>query len=226
VRRLRWLLVVPLLPALYLLAALIGAMIPGGHTARLGEPRHPVGFAAGPIHYDILLPLTPALRDRFAFAEASGVPVDHPAAEWLVVGWGAEGFYTTIGTFADVNAAAIWRGITGDDGVLHLDVAGSLPPDAGLEWRLVSDTEREALIAAIEAEFLLDPQNQAVPLVHPGHRDTDAFFRARSAFHLFRTCNVWVGEVLREAGLPFGAWTPTIGAVRLSLWWHTGQERP
>lgn len=35
-----------------------------------------------------------------------------------------------------------------------------------------------------------------------------------------RTCNVWVGERLRRAGLPFGNWTPTPQAVRLSLWWN------
>lgn len=59
-----------------------------------------------------------------------------------------------------------------------------------------------------------------VALPYAGFTDTDAFFPAVGPFNLTRTCNVGVGERLRAAGLPFGAWTPTPQSVRLSLWWN------
>ncbi len=225
-RRLRWLGLLPLLPVLYLAAALIGALVPGSHVPLTGVARQPVGFAAGPIHYDLLLPLTPDLRNRLAFAAAAGVLINHPEAEWLVVGWGGEAFYTTVGTYADLSAQAVWRAVTGDASVLRLDVAGRVTTHPGLDWHLLADGQLAALITRIEDEFLRDSNGRPIPLAHPGQTGTDAFFSAQSRFHLFRTCNVWLGQVLRAAGVPFGAWTPTTRSVRLSLWWNAIPASP
>jgi hypothetical protein len=45
------------------------------------------------------------------------------------------------------------------------------------------------------------------------------FYEANSHFSIFRTCNVWIAEVLRGAGVPMGIWTPTPYSVSLSRWW-------
>jgi hypothetical protein len=45
----------------------------------------------------------------------------------------------------------------------------------------------------------------------------DGFFAAKDRFHLFRTCNVWLSDLLAKAGVPFGRWTPTPFAVRLAF---------
>ena len=37
---------------------------------------------------------------------ATGIALDHPEARWLVLGWGARDFYTTVGTYSDVTARA------------------------------------------------------------------------------------------------------------------------
>ncbi|MEO6298652.1 MAG: DUF2459 domain-containing protein, partial [Paracoccaceae bacterium] len=106
------------LPILYFCAALIGAAIPGPHPQIEGSATTRIALARGPIHYDILLPLTDATRDRFAFAEADGVPVGDPYAKYLIVGWGSTGFYTTTGTYADLTVRKIWNAATGDTATL------------------------------------------------------------------------------------------------------------
>ncbi|KMW58311.1 hypothetical protein AIOL_003283 [Candidatus Rhodobacter oscarellae] len=203
--------------AAYLMAAVLGALVPGPSDEQPDGGAVQVLFLAGPIHYDILLPATAQTREALGFAEPAGVPITHPAVEWVLVGWGAERFYTTTGTYLDVNAGAIWRGVTGDRAVLRLDVLGALPQDHGLSGIVLSSAEYSALVARIAAE-----SDTSAALDHPGFTETDAFFAARGPFHLFRTCNVWVGEVLRASGARFGAWTPTPYSVRLSLWWHQG----
>ena len=62
-----------------------------------------IGLIAGPIHYDLLLPLTPEIRSRFAFANKDGVGVDNPRAGWLFAGWGAREFYRAVGAYSDTD---------------------------------------------------------------------------------------------------------------------------
>lgn len=200
------------LPALYLLASVILPLIPGPGPDLSGPPAHTIGLLQGPIHTDILFPLTPEVRARFGFASAAGVPVDDPQAEWLVFGWGSAAFYTTAGSYADITASAVLTAATGDDAVIRLDVLGPLPPLPNLRFLPLSEPQFQALLAQTTAALASETK-----LDHPGFTPTDAFFPARGHFSLLRTCNVWLGETFRAAGIPFGLWTPANWSVTLSL---------
>lgn len=204
------------LPLIYFAAALIGAMIPGERADLPGGTENLIGLLRGPIHFDFLLPLSPDLRARYGFAEAAGVPVSNPQAEWLVLGWGAQEFYTTAGSFGEITASAVFSGITGDASVIHLDVAGDVSGLEGISYLTLSDPQIAALLATIDDSFQRDQTGQPVALpARFGPRD--AFFAANGKFHLFHTCNAWVGETLRAAGIPFGVWTPTPQSVAYAL---------
>ncbi|MCB1342030.1 MAG: TIGR02117 family protein [Pseudooceanicola sp.] len=209
------------MPTLYLVAALVGAALPSGRAAQ--APDHRIALVAGPIHYDLLLPLDPETRARFGWLARSGIPLDHPDARWLVVGWGARAFYTTAGTYSDVQASAVWRGLTGDSSVMHVSLAGDL--DGIRHQVLPLDREQyQALTSAIIDRFSEGAETRALPV--PGFHDYDRFYPAKDRFDLFRTCNVWIGSVLRSADVRFGRWTPLPVSVRLSAWlWTPGFSR-
>lgn len=78
----------------------------------------------------------------------------------------------------------------------------------------LSREQYTALLAEITASAAAPP----VGLEVQGHRPTSGFVEAVDRFHIARTCNTWVGRVLRASGVPVGAWTPTPYALRLSLW--------
>lgn len=206
------------LPALYFVAAVLGALLPagGGSASASGltdGPTVTVKLARGPIHYDVLLPADPRTKAIFARTASDGVPVGHPGVRWIIVGWGARDFYTTAGTYSDISARAVWRGITGDDSVLRIDVAGDIPEDApDIVTIALTQDQYDALLGGIGRSMTGAPA-----IDHPGLTATDAFYPAKGRFHLFRTCNVWVGEQLREAGLRIGIWTPIPLSVSLTL---------
>ena len=205
--------------ALYLLATLAGAVLPNGAPVPPeGTDVYRVGIVLGPIHADLLIPLSPDVRADFAFAEAAGVPVTDPRAEWLVVGWGAQEFYTTVGRYSDVTARAVWRGVTGDASVMRVEVAGRITDFTGIDLLALTPAQFDRLRAAILDSFARGPDGNPVPLAHPGFSGTDEFFKAKDRFHIFRTCNVWLSDLLALAGVPFGRWTPTPQAVRLAFW--------
>jgi uncharacterized protein (TIGR02117 family) len=206
------------LPVLYLLASVILPLIPGPGPDSSGSLTRGIGLIRGPIHTDILLPLGPETRARFAFAEAAGVPLNHPDAEWLVFGWGSAAFYTTAGTYADITAGAVLTAATGDDAVIRLDAFAALQPADNLRFLDLSEAQYQMLLDQLSATFA-----SPVRLERPGFTGTDAFFPAHGHFSLFRTCNVWLGETFRASGIPFGLWTPANWSVTLSLDHITGQ---
>ncbi|SLN63086.1 hypothetical protein TRL7639_03540 [Falsiruegeria litorea R37] len=115
-------------PVLYGLAATAGALVnlADGQLDREGETE--ILLVSGQIHYDFLLPLTPLTRRQFARLAKYGQPLNHPDAQWLLIGWGAREFYTTTGNYSDVSAKAVMRGIFGDTSVIRTDVLGRLTP--------------------------------------------------------------------------------------------------
>lgn len=202
------------LPVLvFLLAAAVGAILPNGQ-ASVKNADKTIYLVAGPIHYDVLIPITPQTQSNFAFLTDAGTHIDHPKAKWLVVGWGASEFYTQAGRYKDVSARAIWRGITGDDAVLRFDVVGEIALHPNLH--AISVTPKQ--LATLQQEILQDLQSRD-HLVGKGLTATDAFYPAKGRFHLFNTCNVWIGKLLSRAELPFGRWTPLPFSVTVSLKW-------
>ena len=90
----------------------------------------------------------------------------------------------------------------------------------GLHWLTLSATQQAALTNTITTTFAT---TTALPIRPFG--PTDAFYPATGRFHLFHTCNDWIGETLRAAGLGFGIWTPTPQSVTLSArWYHADQS--
>lgn len=208
---------------LYCLAALIGAIIPAGYGRQdagernNGERSHQVQLIAGPIHYDFLIPLDRTTRARFQFLEQVGLPVSHNRAEWLVIGWGARSFYTT-GTYRDVTAAAVSKGIFGDSSVLRVDILGPLPHLPEVPKISFDDREYMAFLEAIAESFDLAENDRPKSLPHPGFTPTDRFLAAKGQFHLFRTCNTWISNMIQASGRRFGIWTPLPYSVTLSQW--------
>lgn len=201
----------------YLIAAVLGAVIPAGQPARAEAEREiSLHLVPGPIHYDMLLPLTPDARQRFAPLGRLGIPVEHPEVAWIIVGWGSEAFYTSVGTYRDVAPSAIWRAVTGDASVLRVDLYGAMEPAPWTREIRLSEAEYAALLTAIRDSLLIEPSGAPRLIQGPAPGHPGWFLAAEARFHVFRTCNTWISEMLRKAGLRFGIWTPVPYAVRLS----------
>jgi len=207
------------------LAAVIGALwaAPASDEPR-AVPTREVLLAHGPIHYDLLIPIDDISGPRFAALETRGLPLSHPDARWLVIGWGARKFYTETPTYRELKPGNVWRGIIGDDAVLRIDVIGPIAPTA--ERRTVTMTEGAYRRLVANVWSALDPGPDGLPqrVDVDGYTATDGFFAAKGRFNILRTCNVWIGDQLRAAGLRFGRWTPLPLSVSLS--WRLYQSEP
>lgn len=211
------------LPAFLALALLLGVLVPRGPAAG-PEPAAGQGsrllVLAGPIHTDLALPLDAATRSRFAPLAAHGVPLDDPAAAWLVVGWGGRSFYLETPTWGHLRPGPVLRSLGWDASVLHVTVAGPLdeshPAVLPVE---VSPEGRARIEDAILATFALQ-RGEPVPVASPGYPWPSRFFEARGGFNLVLGCNTWTAAMLREGGLATGLWTPLPQSLLASLRLH------
>ena len=200
---------------LYLAAAAIGGLLPRGvdnEAATEAGDFVEVGLIYGPIHVDFLLPADAQTRRTMAVFGPAGVPVNDPRVAHFLVGWGAHDFYTTSGSFSQITWGATWRAISGDASVLRADVVGQVSSDVDVPYIRLSQAQYTALLAAIANSA----SGAALPI--DGHTPTDGFVEARGRFHIGRTCNTWISDMLHAAGINAGRWTPTPYSVRLSLW--------
>ena len=69
---------------------------------------------ANPIHTDIALPLDDQVRAAFADLIPSGVPIDMPGVEYLVIGWGGRSFYIETPNWGDIRPLPVLERRIGD----------------------------------------------------------------------------------------------------------------
>ena len=197
-------------PLVFFLCALLGAAVSNGENGG-GNGRHQIHLVSGPIHYDILLPANDHTKEAFAFLKSAGVPIDQNNVHWIMLGWGAKGFYIETKEFSDMRVGTVVRAITGDDAVMRFAAVGPLP-EMKFETLSLNDDEFHLLVDNILASL-----KSRDPIPGAGYTNSDAFFHANGRFNILSTCNVWISNLFAKSGLAFGRWTPIRLSVSLSL---------
>ena len=188
------------LPAAYLLAALVGSLVPVNRGWTEPDRGTTVYLADNGIHTDIIMPVAANGVDWSAV-----LPVD-PRTRWLAFGAGEEHVYLDTPTWWDITPRTIWSALAGGRRVLHVDDVAT-PAYAQREIRLRPEEYRR-LWASIRAEFALDRNGRPQRIAHPGYGCCDAFYRATGKASAVRTCNSWAADRLRLAGIKTSAWPP------------------
>ncbi|MGL3607241.1 TIGR02117 family protein [Rhizobium sp. G187] len=175
---------------------------------------------SNPIHTDIALPLDAEVRAAFADLAGDGFPLDAPDAAYLVIGWGGRSFYLETPQWADLKPLPVFRSLTVDRAVMHVDIASAISLDHPQVRALeISEDGHRRLLAAIRESFT---RKEGLPLMieGAGYGAVDRFYEAEGAFNALIGCNTWTAAMLRVAGVTTGFWTPMPQLLDLSLDLH------
>jgi len=196
-----------------------------GEAAENAERSQQILMLSNPIHTDIAIPVDGDLINRFAFLRAASLDLDNPNLRYLVFGWGGRSFYTETPTWADLKAGPVLKSFALDRSVIHVELAGDIPPDAPAVTVIKVDAKGLEQLK----QFILSSFEQAdsgpVPLRGSNYGPNDAFFEAWGYFNALMGCNTWTAAALRQAGLTSGLWTALPWTLRLSLRLHNEDER-
>jgi uncharacterized protein (TIGR02117 family) len=138
---------------------------------------------------------------------------DFPDADYLEFGWGDWDYYQA----PDPGVGLALKAVFWSSGsVLHASgLKGALAHHFAASEIVEISLSEEAFQRLIEflSGTFSRPDAGAPAEARPGLDQSSRFYRAEGRFHLFRTCNTWVAEALREAGLPVSSSTVTAGGL-------------
>ena len=221
---LKALLLLAALPLLYFLAAAIGSLIPANADWREAPGGVTIFVRTNGVHTWILAPKNAAGIDWSPFADPSHIKdARYAAGDYLAFGFGNRDFYLNTPNWSDLSlptafAAAFGRG----PALVHVDHVWNPQPDEYQQpIRITADQYRQ-MARLIRGSFVFDNSGKPIPLIGRGYGPSDVFFEASGRYDGRRTCNEWTGEMLRNAGVRTGIWTP----LSQSLMWRLPFEQP
>jgi len=203
------------LPVAYLIAALIGSLIPVNAAWHEPEEGITIYLADNGVHADLILPVRAQGLDWAPLVPRSDMADARPEMEWIAFGAGERRVYLDTPTWADMSLRTAWAATTGGERVIHAEYTAD-PAYAAREIRLTPEQYRR-LWAAIRAEFRLDGSGHPVRIDHPGYGPRDAFYDGIGRASALSTCNNWVAGRLRLAGVKVPVWSPFAQGL---VWWY------
>jgi uncharacterized protein (TIGR02117 family) len=212
-----------LLLAIPVVLVALGTLVPRPLVAASqgeGAATREVLVLSNPIHTDLALRLDDDLRRELGELAPLGFEIDHPGAAYLIIGWGGRAFYIETPTWGDLRPIPLFKALTIDSSVMHVDLAGEISPADPTVRRLeLTEEGYRRLVAAIGASFARkDGRPQRV--ADAAYGEYDAFFEANGGFNALLGCNTWTGAMLRTAGIRTGWWTPLPPLLAWSLDLH------
>ena len=182
---------------------------------------------SNPIHTDVAIPATPDILKRFSFLADAGLDLGNPDVRYIIFGWGGRAFYTETPTWADLKPMPVFKSLTLDSAVMHVQLAGDIPLDHPDVTPIDVSAAGFARLSDYIASSFTDGDEKPVPLGF-SYGQGDAFFEGQGRFNALAGCNTWTGAGLREAGIATGLWTPLPWLLRISLRLHNppGAFRP
>ncbi len=184
-----------------------------------GQDGIEICVAENGVHADLIIPLdagNPSLR---SLLPKEAFQIDPSEFNFGIVGWGNRKFYLETETWNDLRLSTTLQSLSGLGATtLHVGLHNS-NDFAQTSSRLIRVTEPQfqSLLNHITGSLQLNEQGEAIPIQGAHYNRFDAFFEGKGRYHLFRTCNVWVGRGLQKGGVRVGIWTVTPKALFASL---------
>ena len=200
----RLLLLLAAAPGLYLLAALLGSLVPVNRAWDEPDDGVTVLIADNGIHADLILPAVAQGLDWRPLLPKSDFAAPKSGAAWVAFGSGEERVYLETPRWRDIKPRTVWSALAGGKRVMHVEWVAD-PSYAVRQVRLRPEEYRR-LWAAIRSDFGGPPRR----LDHPGYGPADAFYRATGKASAVKTCNSWAADRLRIAGVETSLWPPFV----------------
>lgn len=185
-------------------AGLIGGAIPANAGWRPPAQGVRIYVESNGIHVGIVVPKVAGGIDWRGLAPGADLADPRYAGyDHLAIGWGERAFFLDTATWADLRPRTVLAAARGSDAtLLHVEHVPAPRLAGNVRSIVLRPTEYRRLAAYIRAS--LAPSRER----HRGYGANDAFYAGTGHYDAIHTCNAWVGDALRQAGIRVGRWTP------------------
>jgi len=197
------LLLVAAIPLAYLGAALAGSLFPVNRGWAEPDEGITVYLANNGVHADIVMPVNAAGLDWSRPRARSGTAGASTDARWIAFGAGERAVYLETPRWRDLKLPVAARALTRGERVVHVEWVSN--PDYMDRSIRLRPEEYRRLWASVRGSFR-DSRPQLI--AHKGYGRSDAFYEGVGHASALNTCNQWVADQLRVAGVETSLWTP------------------
>jgi uncharacterized protein (TIGR02117 family) len=208
------------LPLLYMLAALVGGLVPA--NAGWKQPRRGIMIfvETNGVHTWIVMPAVRPEMDWRWLAPARDIKQPSLAGDHVAIGYGNRDFYLNTPAWKDLTLRrALGAAFGNGPSLIHVYHERDPAPRADRRPIILTSAQYRHLAAYVAGSFAIGADLRTIPLTGRGYGASDVFYEARGRYNLFNTCNEWSGAALRKAGVRTGVWTPFSQSImwRLAL---------
>ncbi len=193
----------PLLTAfiIYIAAALVLSFTPTHPGEKACPSGTPIFITSNGVHLDIIIPvesLEPEFRSQLQVPESS---------RYVSFGWGDKVFYQKTPEWKDLSFPVAFRALfLQSETAMHVTQIHRRYP--GWEEINLCSEQLDILNRYIENSFKKSSEGKIQKCKFPGYTSSDDFYVAKGSFSLFKTCNVWTSNALKETGIKTAVWSP------------------
>jgi len=195
--------------ALFALFGWIGSSIPRNSDWREPEKGIEIMVGTNGVHTELVMPLVAPEKDWRPDFPASDLAVESDQYTHVAVSWGEREVFLNTPTWWDLSPMTVLRiaGL-GGDGLLHVSHYIRPAPSDDNRPLTLTRAQYRRLVAAIERSL---PRGERVR--YDGYGPDDVFYEGPGRYTITNTCNQWTSDMLAEAGVRTGWWTPFAGGV-------------
>lgn len=203
----------------YLCLAILGALLPANSSwtnpldSHLNDPiaidadNIDIFVETNGIHVNIILPLTNdegILRNILYPYHLQKAQYN---SQFAMIGWGHKGVYQNAQDWNDLTIDDAFSAASGaGDALLHIYYIHNPKPNNYRKKIRITRAQYLNILNNISSYFKYDENGKL--RIFKGYGDNDLFYEAHGRYSIINTCNVWMGMILREAGIKVGYWTP------------------
>ena len=153
------------------------------------------------VHADIIVPASNTVVDwpgRFSNTEFRD---DIQNESHVAFGWGDRGFFLETKTWDDFKLSTAANALLVPSGSC-VHVAFTNPEYYRDSVSVtISPEQYRQLVHYIDRTFQTNDDGEYIQILGEAYSSNDAFFQSNGRYHLFNTCNSWVGRGLKTAGV-------------------------
>ena len=186
---------------LYALIALLLSYIPVNRSKQVENGPISLYASTNGVHVDLIVPVADMSPELKALLQPG------PTVQFIGFGWGDRKFYLETPTWSDLTVYNFMNSFFWPSSSL---VHVTYHERAYQNWKALSASKEQLfkLCTALQSGFKKDTVGGIIELPEMGYYHNDTFFEGAGSYTLFRTCNVWTNQKMKQADLPAVLWTP------------------
>lgn len=196
---------------LYVAAALLLPYIPVNKNKDYLSPNDiTIYLKSNGVHTDIVMPVKNDWMDWTKYIHYQHTDLQDTSYAYVGIGWGDKGFYLQTPEWSDLKFSVAFKAMTGlSSSAIHATFYPTVIPDSKTRKLNISAHDYQLMTNYMLNSFDLDSNGNTIniPSKDDGYGDMDAFYEAKGAYSLIRTCNTWTNSALKAGNQKAALWT-------------------